>query len=122
MDYINPIADQATRPIEVGSFEAGRRKKAVQDLEHYFMSMLMKEMRKSINEGGLFPKDPALDFYQEMLDDSFSRSMAESGQLGIGAMVEQQLRIQELQKGIFDEIDQVKAGSLLADTKLRREL
>jgi Rod binding domain-containing protein len=38
--------------------------------------------------------------YEEMLDDAMSGNMAASGQLGVSHMLEQQLRIADLQKKI----------------------
>lgn len=122
MMYVNPIGQPHLREIEAGSFEGARREQALEDLEHFFIFTLMKEMRKSINESGLFPHDPSLDFYEEMLDDALSRNMAESGQFGIAKMMEEQLRIQEMQREIqgevkLDSTQQVKAKSDLADNQ-----
>lgn len=120
MMYVNPIGEPHLREFDAVSLEALRRNQAFEDLEHLFIFALMKEMRKSINESGLFPHDASLDFYEEMLDDALSRNMAQSGQFGIAKMMEEQLRIQEMQKEIqremkTDSTQQVKAQGEIAD-------
>lgn len=120
MMYVNPIGEPYLQNVRAENFDAVRRKQAFEDLEHFFIFSLMKEMRKSINESGLFPRDPSLDFYEEMLDDALSRNMAQSGQFGVAKMMEEQLRIQEMQQEIraelkLDSSQQVKAHEGFAD-------
>ena len=72
-----------------------RRKIALEEMEHLFLNTLMKEMRKSVPEDGLFKKDGAAKLFEEMLDDVFSGEMAMSGQLGIAKAMETQMIQQE---------------------------
>ena len=92
---IDPIS--ARLAIESGDDgePSARRKIALEEMEHLFLNTLMKEMRKSVPEDGLFKKVGAAKLFEEMLDDVFSGEMAESGQLGIAKAMETQMVQQE---------------------------
>ena len=90
-------------PMEV-SKAADRERLALQQLEQLFVSMLLKEMRRSVPEDGLIPKSSAMKTYEEMLDDVLSQRMAEAGQFGIAKMMSEQLRIHEVQSEVRRQI------------------
>jgi len=55
--------------------------------EAIFVSELLKEMRATTLEGGLFGKDRASQTYREMHDEALAGELANSGGLGIGKML-----------------------------------
>ena len=66
---------------------------AAQQMESLFVDMLFKEMRKSESHVSLTGKvSNAEQTFGEMLDEKRSEALAKSGALGIGKIVEQQLR------------------------------
>lgn len=98
MLYVNPLA--TSRALESGALPETpeRREFALKELEQYFVFTLLQEMRKSIPEDGLFGDGMANEIYNEMLDDALSGEIAESGQFGIAKLIEDQLRIADLQR------------------------
>ncbi len=98
MLYVDPLAAAApSMPAPGAAYDKVREKKALEELEHLFIFMLMKEMRNSVPEEGLFGDSPELRTYSEMFDDAASEEMAKAGQFGIAKMMDQQLRIGEMQ-------------------------
>lgn len=77
------------------NLQAPREQKALKELEGLFLHLLMKEMRKTVPENGLFGKSPAQQMFQEMLDEVYAQKMADSGQLGLAKLLEAQIRQQE---------------------------
>ena len=62
-----------------------RLKSVAKDFESVFLSMIMKEMRNTLEDGGFFSGDSS-DTYGGMLDLYLGQSLAESGPLGIGEL------------------------------------
>jgi Rod binding domain-containing protein len=66
---------------------------AAQQMESLFVGMLFKEMRKSESHVSLTGKTSnAEETFRDMLDEKRSEALAKTGSLGIGKIVEQQLR------------------------------
>ena len=95
MMTIDPVSARLAIKSGEDGEPGARRKIALEEMEHLFLNTLMKEMRKSVPEDGLFKKDGAAKLFEEMLDDVFSGEMAKSGQLGIAQAIEAQLVQQE---------------------------
>lgn len=95
MDAINPLTASAMGSASVEAFREARSEKAFKDLEGLFMNELMKEMRKSIPDEGIFKKSNATKMYEEMLDEVYSQAMADSGQFGIAKQIAAQFQLRE---------------------------
>jgi peptidoglycan hydrolase FlgJ len=64
-----------------------------QQMESLFVDMLFKEMRKSAPQHSLTGKTSnAEQTFADMLDEKRAEELSKSGSLGIGKIVEQQLR------------------------------
>ena len=64
-----------------------------QQMESLFVDMLFKEMRKSAPQGSLTGKpSQAEQTFGDMLDEKRAESLASTGSLGIGKVLEDQLR------------------------------
>ncbi len=66
-------------------------KKAAQMMEGFFLSMLLKEMDKTIPRTGLMDGGTAEEFFREMLYDKMGEDMARAGGIGLGDMITRQL-------------------------------
>ena len=55
---------------------------AAREFEAYILKMLLQEMRKSVQSGGLF-KDKSMEGYSALLDDALARRAAEAGTFGL---------------------------------------
>ena len=60
------------------------------DFESLFASMILKEMRKTIDSGSLFANDPG-DVYGSLFDFYLGKHIAGAGGLGIAKLVVQSL-------------------------------
>jgi flagellar protein FlgJ len=70
---------------------------AATQLEGVFMQMVMNAMEDTVPKDSIFGKqDASEETWQSMLNDERARAMAQSGSLGIGKVLEQQLRSQVL--------------------------
>jgi Rod binding domain-containing protein len=80
-------------PMAPGSLPGGKAapKDAAQAFESMFASMLIKQMRQTLNSGqGFFGHDPS-DILGGLYDHFMGQFMAQHGSLGIGAMIEKNL-------------------------------
>ena len=71
-----------------------RLRGATQDFEALFLHSLLKQMREGaqIEGASLFGDSPAQQVFTDMLDQEYARVMSESGGIGFGEMLFQQLR------------------------------
>ncbi len=66
---------------------------AAQQMESLFVDLLFKEMRKSAPHASLTGKTSNAEAtFSDMLDEKRAEELSKSGSLGIGAILEQQLR------------------------------
>lgn len=66
-------------------------RKATQEMEAFFLSLLWREMRATIPRSGLFPRGLAEDIFEEMLDQAYAQAMAKAGGLGLADILYRQL-------------------------------
>ncbi len=100
MLYINPLATPLALRGAGDSSSPAREKLALQELEHFFALQIVREMRKSVPRDALLDGGQAQSLFEDMLDDAISAEWAKSGQLGVAAQVEAQLRAAEAQQGV----------------------
>ncbi|HET6466488.1 MAG TPA: rod-binding protein [Nitrospiria bacterium] len=77
----------AGAPAEV---ESRRLQDAARAFEAYFLSYMMKEMRKTIPQGGAFGNGPGQEVYQSLFDEALGQAMAQNGGIGLSKLVIQQ--------------------------------
>ncbi len=85
MLYVNPV--NFIVPNIQSPDEETRKKIAGEEMERLFLYELLKEMRKTIEQSRLFPKNSTKEIYYDMLNDAFAGEMAKSGQLGIAKQI-----------------------------------
>lgn len=85
-----PLAGRTGAKVQ-GAADA-RLKSMAQEFEATFLSMLLKEMRQTLEpDGGLFPGDTG-DVQGGLFDMFLSRHLAASGGVGMAAALERQVR------------------------------
>ncbi len=95
MDSISSNPSSAgTAPLTADQQKALQKlHQTAQQMESLFVDMLFKEMRKSAPQGSLTGKpSQAEETFADMLDEKRAESLATTGALGIGKVLEQQLR------------------------------
>lgn len=100
MLYVNPVSSPFIQRAGAAVQQASRDAMAFQEMEHFFAYMLLQEMQKTVPRDGLFDGGLQSDFQRDMFNDIVAGKMAESGQLGIAKIMEDQLRIQNMQKSL----------------------
>lgn len=71
--------------------------KLAQDFEGLFLSMLVKDLRKSVDGEGLFPGDSS-DTYGGMFDMFLGQHLAQNGGIGMAASIEETIA-QQMDRG-----------------------
>ena len=84
--------------------EAARLKWAAQQLEAVFINELWKSMRRTVMKSGMFD-GPGVRMFEEMLDEERSKAMADGGDLGLAALLYEQLSVHLADAPAFDEVD-----------------
>ena len=66
-------------------------KETCKEFESLFISMMMKEMRKTVPESELLSSSFATDTYQEMFDEEISKSASKGNGIGIADAMYRQI-------------------------------
>ncbi len=69
-----------------------RLREACQELEAVFWHLLLRSMRRTIPEGGLFEKSSEERIYLDMLDEQYALLLARQETTGIARILYEQLR------------------------------
>ncbi|HTX53417.1 MAG TPA: rod-binding protein [Candidatus Baltobacteraceae bacterium] len=89
---MNPIAALGSSPgslvnIPAGASEPDRIKAAAQELEGVFLGLLMKTMRSTVAQGGLFKATADTESYRDLFDQEVGRSLAKAGGIGLAQLI-----------------------------------
>lgn len=85
ISYLNPGA-------ALPKTEDEALKQVAREFEAIFISELLKSMRSTTLESGLFGKDRATKMYREMHDEALAHEMAATDMLGFGKLLYADLR------------------------------
>ena len=66
-------------------------KKVCQDFEAIFLNQIMKSMRDTVPESGLFEKGVAFNIVQSMHDEALTDELSKSGGIGLAKQLYDQL-------------------------------
>lgn len=72
-----------------GDFD--KLKEACQEFESYFLSEMIKNMRKTVPDGGLIKKSNGEKIYQEMLDSEYASNISKEKGVGLSELMFRQL-------------------------------
>ncbi len=62
-------------------------KEASKEFEAYFVNLLLKQMRKTVVDGGLIEKSESRKQFESMLDEEYAKMMSEEGGLGLSKAI-----------------------------------
>lgn len=77
-------------------------KKAARAFEAYFISSLLKEMRKTVPSETFLGSGPGKEIYEGLLDETFAAKMSEQGGIGLAKLLVKKLADQA---SSFKEMD-----------------
>lgn len=91
MDPLRQVGPRASQPPATPETAAGQGIQQLQEttreLEGVFLGLLMKAMRSTVGNGGLFKNGSDSQAYRDMFDQEIARSMAKAGGIGLAHMV-----------------------------------
>ncbi|PKL75949.1 MAG: hypothetical protein CVV27_12755 [Candidatus Melainabacteria bacterium HGW-Melainabacteria-1] len=67
-------------------------KKAVQDFEAFFVGQIMKDMRKTVPESGLFGQGPEEGMMRDLLDEEWAKQLATGRGIGLAQVLFRQMQ------------------------------
>jgi flagellar protein FlgJ len=81
-----------------------RLRRACRDLEAVFLGHLVRSMRSTAGEKGIFGKAPGAEIYGSMMDDALASALADAGGAGLADLLYRQLqgRLEEAKNGDFE--------------------
>ena len=82
----------------------GREVEAIKEFESLFASMLVKEMRQTI-EGGLFGDGPGADTYGQWFDTEMGNAIAKDNGLGLASVLRVQFGVDQAAKEARESMD-----------------
>jgi flagellar protein FlgJ len=85
----DPILANASKDINLGKL-----KKACSDFESLFINYMLKSMRSSIQEGGIFEHSEESKMFRSMFDEKLADEISSSGGLGLGETLYKRLKDQ----------------------------
>lgn len=69
-------------------------KKACDDFESYFIQLMFKEMRKTVNEDqGIIKKSQGEKIFRDLLDEQTSKLLTANGGIGLSNMMYMQMKL-----------------------------
>jgi peptidoglycan hydrolase FlgJ len=91
MDSITTLSGMALSGIDPRTPSAGQNpqqlRQAAEELEGLFLGLLLKSMRSTVSEGGLFKEGTDSKMYKDMFDQEVGRSLARRGGIGLADMI-----------------------------------
>lgn len=91
MDPIGPLtpapATGAGSPRSAKRTETPQLRQAAQELEGVFLGLLLKSMRGTVSQGGLFGAGADSQMYRDMFDQEVGRTLARRGGIGLADMI-----------------------------------
>jgi len=100
INYQPYIPDQGTKSVEkrlqnvAAEDQQGEQealKKATEDFEAIFLTMMFKNMRNTVPDGGLVEKSFGRGIYEEMQDEKMAEDISQNGGVGLAKELYQQL-------------------------------
>ena len=101
MLYVNPVSSPFIQRAGAALQQSSRDATAFRELEHFFAYTLLQEMQKTVPRDSLFDGGLQSDFQRDMFNDIVAGKIAESGQLGVAEVMEEQLRVQNMQQKLL---------------------
>ena len=85
-----PLAEATPGSPKTPRISAQDPEKVAKEFESVFASMMLKEMRKTLESGNLFAEDPS-DIYGGMFDQFMGQHIGSSGGMGLSKMIREGL-------------------------------
>ena len=91
MDPIIPLTGMPVPGIDPRTSSEGQNsqqlRRTAEELEGLFLGLLLKSMRGTVSEGGLFKEGTDAKLYKDMFDQEVGRSLARRGGIGLADMI-----------------------------------
>ena len=79
--------------LDKGTIEAKKAKllKAAKDFEGILVKEILKSMRSTLTEGGMFGTGSAGEIYSDMMDDAIAQKVSSRGDMGLAEIIYKQM-------------------------------
>jgi len=84
------LLTRSPRPVSEPPVES-KLKTACEEMESLFIHHMLSEMRKTVAKSGLLDGGRAEEIYTSLMDVELAKTMAASGGLGMGRMLQEQM-------------------------------
>lgn len=97
MDMINsstgsPLTQRVNaNPISNENHDKQELKKACQQFESIFLNYMLKSMRATVPDGGLFERGVTYDIIESMHDEALAEEISQNGGIGLAQQLYEQL-------------------------------
>ena len=98
-DALSHVSKPMPNVPSVSNHNKDEIKKIAEEFESLFLGIVLKSMRETVNESGLFGNSNATKIYTSMLDDEYSKIIASNRHTGIAESIENFLKIQNQSLG-----------------------
>jgi soluble lytic murein transglycosylase-like protein len=95
IDNVNTASNATRGPGAKGAAHGSRAAQVAKDFEAMFTSMMFKAMRGTVSESSLIPKKMGESIFTELLDGEYARMSAESGAIGLAALIQKEIERSE---------------------------
>lgn len=123
MLYVNPQLQSGYKDLQLSPGAERREAQALKEFERLFLFQMLKAMRKTVPDGGLFGGGMKREYFEEMLDDVMAGDMAESGQLGIARQMAAELEAKRSTRPVMGghgiPINRRQAGISIAGDRVK---
>jgi len=95
MLYVNPMSQSNFRNSALAPGATAREDEALKQFEQLFLFQMLREMRKTVPDDGLFGESGQKAYFEEMMDDFIAGEMAASGQFGVAKQMASEIHAKE---------------------------
>ncbi len=88
------VSSRATQPTDKKTKDLASLRKSSQDFEALLLTEMLKSMRQSVPDGGLFEKNNSTEIFRDMLDSETAKAASRGKGLGIGEAMYKQMAAQ----------------------------
>ena len=88
----NPVAIHPYLTASNKDISQARLEMACSEFESIFLTYMLKSMRETLAEGGLFGNSNESKIMKSMFDESLARGIAKGGGIGLGKMIFERMK------------------------------
>jgi len=97
-NHVSSVRKPRTADQRHDSVYARKAREAAKDFEAYFVSMMLREMRKTVPKSGLLDSGISEEIYRDMFDQAVAQQLASSGSIGLAKLLLRDFGLENTQR------------------------